>query len=107
MQVNGPDGNEQERRRLFQRVVELEALVYVPGLWSCPKCKFQLMQSNLNVGDGSVTARDTPGDECPNCNGPLWRVSYKTAYADLMKIAKDMSDQINELKRENSEKVYL
>lgn len=26
-QVNGPDGNEQERRRLKQRVIELEAIV--------------------------------------------------------------------------------
>jgi hypothetical protein len=26
-QINGPDGNEQERRRLKQRVVELEAIV--------------------------------------------------------------------------------
>ena len=27
MQVNGPDGNEQERRRLKQRVIRLEALL--------------------------------------------------------------------------------
>lgn len=95
MQINGPDGNEQERRRLFQRVTELEALVYVPGIWSCPKCKFQLVQSNLNVHDGSVTARDTPGDKCPNCNGPLWRVSFRDAYREIMQISEDMSDRLN------------
>ena len=56
MQVNGPDASEQERRRLAARVAELEALVYVPGLWSCPKCKFQLMQANLHAHSGNVSS---------------------------------------------------
>ena len=56
---------------------DIEGLVYVPGVWRCAKCNFTLIQSNLNVQDGSVTARDNPGDKCPNCESPLWRVSYK------------------------------
>jgi len=52
-------------------------LVYVPGTWSCPKCNFVLLQSNLNTADGTITARDNPGDKCPNCDSPLWRVSWK------------------------------
>lgn len=52
-------------------------LIYVPGVWCCPKCQFTLVQSNLNAADGSVTARDTPGDKCPNCDSPLWRVSWQ------------------------------
>lgn len=51
--------------------------VYVPGAWRCPKCAFTLHQANLNASDGSVTARDEPGDKCPNCNKPLWRVTWK------------------------------
>lgn len=58
-------------------IARLEKLVYAPGIWSCPKCKFTLIQSNLNAADGTVTARDTPGDKCPNCDSPLWRVSWK------------------------------
>jgi hypothetical protein len=52
-------------------------MIYVPGTWCCPKCNFVLVQSNLNAADGTVTARDEPGDKCPNCDSPLWRVSWK------------------------------
>lgn len=57
----------------------LRAMVYVPGLWRCPKCEFQSLQSNLNASDGSITVRDQPGDKCPNCDVPLWRVSEREA----------------------------
>lgn len=57
----------------------LRAMVYVPGLWRCPKCEFQSLQSNLNASDGSVTASDKPGEKCPNCDSPLWRVSERDA----------------------------
>lgn len=59
--------------------------VYVPGLWRCPKCEFQLVQANLNARDGSVTCRDQPGDKCPNCNSPLWRVSERQAGNDMVR----------------------
>lgn len=83
-----------EARRLVtdDRIVALEAenaalarKVYVPGLWRCPKCNFELLQSNLNAADGTVTARDTPGDKCPNCDGPLWRVTERERHHSLMK----------------------
>lgn len=54
-------------------------LVYVPGLWRCAKCKFELVQATLNARDGTVTARDTPGEKCPNCQSPLWRVTERDA----------------------------
>jgi hypothetical protein len=52
-------------------------LIYVPGTWCCPKCKFVLVQSNFNASDGTVTARDEPGDKCLNCDSLLWRVSWR------------------------------
>jgi len=55
----------------------LRGEVYVPGAWHCAKCKFTLLQSNLNARDGTVTPRDTPGDKCPNCDSPLWRSTWK------------------------------
>lgn len=61
-------------------------LIYVPGTWYCPKCQFTLVQSNLNAADGTVTARDEPGDKCPNCSSPLWRVSWRQQ-------AKEMGDR--------------
>ncbi|XUM21041.1 hypothetical protein ACRAVF_33925 (plasmid) [Bradyrhizobium oligotrophicum S58] len=51
--------------------------VYVPGAWRCPKCSFVLQQASLNAADGTVTVRDAPGDACPNCNRPLWRLTWK------------------------------
>ena len=51
--------------------------VFVPGQWRCAKCGFGLIQANLNARDGTVTARDEPGDKCPNDGAPLWRVTWK------------------------------
>lgn len=64
-QVHGPDCNAPTEDK------------YVPGTWRCAKCNFFLNQRNLNANDGSVTARDQPGEPCPNCNVPLWRVTWK------------------------------
>lgn len=61
---------------------EIERLVYIPGVWRCAKCGFGLVQSNLNARDGSVTARDDPGEKCPNDGAPLWRVTYKDELAE-------------------------
>jgi rubrerythrin len=58
-------------------LTRLECLVYVPGVWRCAKCDFRLIQSNLNANTGTITARDTPGDKCPNCHSPLWRVTER------------------------------
>lgn len=68
----------------YVEIARLRQLVYVPGLWQCAKCKFQLVQANLNADDGSVTSRDQPGDRCPNCNVPLWRVSERDAGNDMV-----------------------
>jgi len=70
---------EQENAAYRERLAKLEGLVYVPGLWRCAKCEFQLTQMNLNANTGNVSARDEPGDKCPNCNSPLWRVTERDA----------------------------
>ena len=68
-------------------IERLLKLVYVPGVWRCAKCDFRLIQSNLNAADGTVTARDTPGDKCPNCNYPLWRVTERQERTEAMYLA--------------------
>ena len=57
--------------------------VYVPGVWRCPKCNFCLLQANINASDGTVTSRNEPGDKCPNCNKPLWRVTWKEQASEM------------------------
>jgi hypothetical protein len=69
-----------EVSRTGRRLVEeLEKQVYVPGLWRCAKCKFTLMQANLHAQSGAVKAMDRPGEKCPNCDSPLWRVTERQA----------------------------
>lgn len=65
------------------RAERAEKLIHVPGVWRCPKCPFRLVQANLNMADGTVTARDEAGDKCPNCNGPMWRVSERDERVEL------------------------
>lgn len=77
---------------------KLERLVYVPGQWRCPKCEFRLTQSNLYAATGTVGPRDEPGDKCPNCDGPLWRVSAMDDRHEAFKCANQMFDQVQALK---------
>lgn len=76
-----------EIERLRAEIARLEPLVHVPGVWRCAKCDFRLIQSNLNASDGTVTARDTPGDKCPNCHSPLWRVTERQERIEAMELA--------------------
>lgn len=77
-------------------LTRLEGLVYVPGVWRCAKCDFRLIQSNLNASDGTVTARDTPGDKCPNCQSPLWRVTERQERTEALDmIEKGLERQCN------------
>lgn len=50
----------------------------VPGIVRCAKCQFQLVRSNLNMYDGTVTAGDSKTEPCPNGCGPLWPVTWET-----------------------------
>lgn len=54
-----------------------QASPFVPGSFRCAKCGFVLIQANLNAQDGTVIARDAPGDRCPNDGAPMWRVTWR------------------------------
>lgn len=84
-----------EERVRLEKVAEAARQIFVPGTWCCQKCKFTLVQSNLNAIDGSVTARDEPGDKCPNCNGPLWRVTWKQEASEMMDRATEQMLMLN------------
>jgi hypothetical protein len=55
---------------------------HVPGVFRCANCGFQLHQMTLNAHDGTVTARDAPGEKCPNDGSPMWRVTYAEQLAE-------------------------
>lgn len=58
-------------------MTEVNDDIYVPGHWTCPKCKFSLVQRTLWAQSGAITEHDKPGEKCPNCDTPLWRVTWK------------------------------
>jgi len=68
---------ERQRDEWKARFQAQEKLVYVPGMWRCARCQFTLVQATFNALDGTVSARDKPGDKCPNCDAPLWRVTER------------------------------
>ena len=64
-------------------IERLERLVYVPGLWRCPKCQFNLVSNTLHAGTGMVSADNKP-QQCANGCGPMWRVTERDAGNDLI-----------------------
>ena len=91
------------RATLTERDAEIERLnrlVYAPGLWRCAKCRFQLVQQNLNAHTGTVTMRDDTGDKCPNCASPLWRVSERESARELGETAERFWSETQDLKAE-------
>ncbi len=73
--------------------------IFVPGCWRCPKCKFVLNQFTISASSGNVSVRDEPGEKCPNCDSPLWRVSWRE---DAMEMADRCEEQLaRALKAEN------
>ena len=43
-------------------------LIYVPGVFVCPKCKFKLYSKNLYMKSGTIGPKDSGDREsCPNC----------------------------------------
>lgn len=78
-----PDPRDATIGRLSAELAEAKSQLYVPGRWRCPKCKFGLMQMKLRASDGAVGVRDDPGEKCPNCDTPLWRVTEREAGDEL------------------------
>lgn len=85
------------QREAADELDRLEKLVYVPGQWRCAKCEFRLTQSNLYAASGTVGPRDEPGDKCPNCNGPLWRVSAMDDRNEAFKCANGVFERVERL----------
>lgn len=93
-----PNGLTYVAVQISEAIETLEKLVYVPGQWRCAKCNFRLTQSNLYLGSGTVGPRDEPGDKCPNCNGPLWRVSAMEDRNEAFKCANDTFERVEKLR---------
>jgi hypothetical protein len=72
-----------EIARLSAELAAAKSQLYAPGRWRCPKCNFGLTQMKMRASDGTVGSRDDPGEKCPNCDTPLWRVTEREAGDEL------------------------
>lgn len=91
---------EVERRHEAEaEVSRLEALVYVPGVWRCPKCQLSLVSTILDASSGRIAANKEP-QRCPNDCGPMWRVTERDAGNRLV----DDMDREVERRREAEER---
>lgn len=101
-------------------LIEQGGAPFVPGSFRCAKCGFRLIQSNLNAQDGTITARDAPGDRCPNDGSPMWRVTYREELAEAYtewekqvdraveaeKVNETLADEITALRERVAELTY-
>jgi hypothetical protein len=73
----------------------LKKMVYVPGLWKCPKCNCQIVSNFINTNSGNISANDAH-QKCPNGCGNMWKVS---ALDEYNKIIDDWEKKLIELEK--------
>lgn len=90
-----------ELEQIIQEKRELESLVYVPGLWYCPKCKFNLNKAEIHAVSGNMRMRaDNTPEPCPNCATQMQRVTERDANNDLYDRLEKMQIKLNDADRE-------
>lgn len=75
-------------------ISRLAGLVYVLGIWHCPKCKFQLVTSVLYAKTGAVGVKHHTDDVCPNDGEKLLPQTWESD-------ARYLADRIPQLMEEN------
>lgn len=88
----------------FPVVGEKRVSAFRPGVWKCPQCGFRLVQANLNARDGSVTARDDDGGQCPNDGTPLVRVTWEEECVEAEQAVEILHDQREALRALGAER---
>jgi len=79
-----------------QRIEQLEKQVYLAGHWSCPKCKFYLVSTNLHVSSGGFSANNEP-QQCANGCGPMWKVTHEQSADTMVDRCEKQTDRIEQL----------
>lgn len=74
--------------------------VYCPGVLRCAKCDFRLIKTTLNLADGEAYANNEP-DRCPNCDVPMWRVTWKDEAKEAYAVAESQMNRALEAEQRN------
>jgi hypothetical protein len=93
----------------LDEISRLAAMVYVPGGWHCPKCKFHLVSSVISAKSGNVGASRQIPDPCPNDGTPMEPDTWRDDAMSMAEKMKEMycMDRINELRENEGESVNV
>lgn len=72
---------------------------YIPGILKCKKCEFVLHSNAINASTGEMRASNK-SEDCPNCNVPLWRITYKDEYNEAIALHDKMFDEKEKAEQE-------
>ena len=69
-------------------VPDLYRLAYIPGVFRCPKCDFELCKQTMSVATGNIGTSEAnrQSEECPNDGTFMVHVTYQervAQYADF------------------------
>ncbi len=88
-----------ETAECLDEISRLAAMVYVPGCWYCPKCKFQLTQSVLYARTGAVGVNRKHPDPCPNDGATMlpqtWEAVARAMAERMARCRRDGHDQFS------------
>jgi len=73
----------------LDEIARLSALVYVPGSFQCPKCKFSLTKAVLYVKSGTIGVGHHCDEKCPNDGTAMEPVTWE---ADARQMAELMPE---------------
>lgn len=79
--------------REFKR---MRGLIYCPGVLCCAKCGFRLTKTVLTP-DGAFC--DESPDTCPNCNVPMWKITWSDEAHQAYKVAESQMDRAIEAEK--------
>ena len=73
-----------DAQALAHEFKRMQGLIYCPGVLRCAKCDFRLIKTTLTPA--GAFANEEP-DRCPNCNVPMWRVTWQDEAKEAYKVA--------------------
>lgn len=79
-----------DAQALAREFKRMQGLIYCPGVLRCAKCEFRIIKTKLTPA--GAFANEEP-DTCPNCNVPMWRVTWKDEAHDAYKTAESQMDR--------------
>jgi hypothetical protein len=107
--AGGPGLSAEECDEILDAIADLAAKVYVPGLWKCPKCKFQLTTSVLYAKTGNIGVQHHNSDPCPNDGETLLPVTWEEDAREMSErmMQAILMDRIDELRKNEGASVRI